>query len=253
MSVLTVEQNGPMVIATLNRPEVKNAINAELHTALTEFFARMALDHVTRCIVLTGAGAAFSAGGDLKWLEVVARDPHERWRSIDEARRLVHNVLNCSIPVIVAVNGPAVGLGSSLASLADIIYMSDASYFADPHVPLGIAAGDGAAIAWPFHMSMLRAKEFLFTGDKIDAVVAERIGLANRVLPLNDLMPAAIALAQRLSKVPAHSLRATKQAMNIHLRRAALGTLEFVSAAESEHFTSEEFRSAINAAGARHR
>jgi enoyl-CoA hydratase len=230
------------MVATMNRPEVKNAINVDLHHALTELAANLAFDRDTRCVILTGAGVAFSAGGDLKWMDQITHDAEARWRALDEARRLAHYMMTCSVPIIAAVNGAAVGLGASMAALSDLVLMSDNAYFADPHVRLGIAAGDGTAIAWPFQTSMLRVKEFLFTGDRITPTVAERIGLANRVVPAANLMQEASALAKRLSDIPQDSLRATKQALNQYLQRAAVGTLDYLCAAESEHYTLPPFR-----------
>jgi enoyl-CoA hydratase/carnithine racemase len=188
-------------------------------------------------VVLTGAGSAFSAGGDATWLHAVATDPVERARSFDEEKRLANGMLACTLPVIAAVNGPAVGLGSTLASMCDIVLMSSDAFFADPHVRLGVAAGDGAVVTWPALMSMLKAKEYLFTGDAIPAQRAVELGLASRVVEPADLMDEAMALASRLADLPSPALRATKQALNMHLQRAAVGILDFACAAESEHFT----------------
>lgn len=240
MSALVVETDGPVRVVTMSRPECRNAINAELHAELTAVWARLAADPAAGSVVLTGAGSAFSAGGDAEWLLEVHRDAEVRWRAIDEARRLVLELLRCPLPVIAAVNGPAVGLGSSLASLCDVVLMADTAYFADPHVLLGVAAGDGAVVTWPFLVSLLRAKQWLFTGDRISATDAERFGLATRIVPGDELLTEAMALAHRLAALPRAALRATKRALNLHLERAAHGTLDYVCAAESEHFTFPE-------------
>jgi len=240
VNTLVVESDGPVRVVTMSRPECRNAINAELHAELTSVWARLAADPTAGSVVLTGAGSAFSAGGDAGWLLEVHGDAEVRWRAIDEARRLVLELLRCPLPVIAAVNGPAVGLGSSLASLSDVVLMSDTAYFADPHVILGVAAGDGAVVSWPFLVSLLQAKQWLFTGDRIPAADAERFGLATRVVPAADLFPETMALAHRLSGLPRAALRATKRALNLHLERAAHATLDFVCAAESEHFTFPE-------------
>lgn len=240
VSSLVVESDGPVRVVTMSRPECRNAINAELHTELTHVWSTLAADPEAGCIVLTGSGTAFSAGGDTDWLLEVSRDADVRWRALDEARRLVLELLRCPLPVIAAVNGPAVGLGSSLASLCDVVLMSEDAYFADPHVALGVAAGDGAVVTWPFLVSLLRAKQWLFTGDRISAADAERFGLATRVVPAADLQWEALDLAHRLAGLPRYALRATKRALNQHLERAAQGTLDYVCAAESEHFTFPE-------------
>lgn len=246
-SPLLVAADGPVRIVTLNRPERKNAINAELHGELTTVWAVLAADREARAVILTGSGNAFCAGADGGWLMEVTRDAEVRWRAVEEARRLVSEMLRFPLPVIAAVNGPAVGLGSSLASLCDAVLMAEDAYLADPHVALGVAAGDGAVATWPFLIGLLRAKEYLFTGERISAVTAEQLGLANRVVPAEKLLAEAMALAHRLASLPAAALRATKRALNLQVERAALGALDFASAAESEHFTLPDLQERLGA------
>jgi enoyl-CoA hydratase len=236
-SALRVEADGAVRIVTMSRPERKNAIDAELHRELTYVWGGLTAERDARVVVLTGAGGAFSAGGDADWLRAVNADVEVRWRALDEARRLVSELARFPLPVIAAVNGPAVGLGASLASLCDLILMSQTAYFADPHVLLGVAAADGAVASWPFLMGSVRAKYHLFTGERITPTMALDYGLVNEVLEPDRLLPRAVELAHRLAALPAPALRATKRAVNLHLERQALAVMDFATAAEEQHFS----------------
>ncbi|HEY1967534.1 MAG TPA: enoyl-CoA hydratase-related protein, partial [Pseudonocardia sp.] len=243
---LEVIADGAVRIVRLNRPAQRNAVNTELHTELTEVWARLAKDTEARSVLLCGAEGAFSAGGDADWLHEVATDQVERARSLDEAKRLAGEMLRFPLPIVAAVQGPAVGLGSSLASLCDLVVMGQSAFFADPHVALGVVAGDGAVATWPFLMSMMRAKEFLYTGAKINADLAVQLGLACRAVPDDEVISEATALAQRLAKLPATALRATKRALNMHLERASIGILDYACAAEAETFTLPELQEKLS-------
>src|SRR5699024_10983142 len=133
----------------------------------------------------------------------------------------------CPLPVVAAVNGPAVGLGTSLAACSDIVLISESAYLSDPHVGVGLTAADGGAPTWPLLMSMLRAKEYLLTSARIPAQKAVEIGLANRVTPDGDTLDEAIALAEKIAQQPPHAVQTTKRALNIHLTRAVTGVLEY--------------------------
>jgi enoyl-CoA hydratase len=250
-ATLLVAEDGPVRIVTMNRPDRLNAVSAELHHELTDVWSRLTADRGCRAVVLTGAGRAFSAGGDADFLRDTNTDPEFRWRALDEARRLVFDLARFPWPVIAAVNGPAVGLGSSLASLCDLILMSETAYFADPHVLLGVAAADGACAVWPQLMGPYRAKYHLLTGEKITSRAALDYGLANEVLPADELVPAAVALAHRLAGLPPAAVRATKRAVNLHTERQALNVMDFATAAEEEHFARPELAATIDAMTAR--
>lgn len=243
--VLLVEGSGPVRRVTLNRPECLNAVNADLHSALAGVWARLRDDDEVRAVVLTGAGKAFSAGGDMDYLVKVSSDPDFRYRTMGDARRIVSEMLAFPKPVIAAVNGPAVGLGCSLAVLSDVVFISDQTFMADPHVTLGIVAADGGVLAWPLVMSMLRAKEYLMTGDRIGAVEAERLGLANHVVPADELLTQAHALAERLADQPAQALWDTKRALNMHMNAAIGKVMDFAFSAESETFALPQFAASL--------
>jgi enoyl-CoA hydratase len=245
--VLLIEGDGPVRTVTMNRPLRLNAVNEELHQALATVWSELRDDTTTRAVVLTGAGKAFSAGGDMDYLTKVSTDPAFRYRTMAEARRIVTEMLNFPKPIIAAVNGPAVGLGCSLAVLADVVYMSDRAFMADPHVSLGVVAADGGVLSWPLMMSMLQAKEYLLTGDRIDAPTAERLGLANHVVTPHRLLPVAYDLAERLARQPQQALWDTKRALNMHMGAAIARVIDFAFASESETFALPQFQASLQA------
>ena len=242
---LRVSADGAIRIVTLNRPDELNAVNEPLHRALGQVWRQLLDDEDARAVIVTGAGRAFSAGGDFTMLEQIATDPQSRYRSMIDARRIVSEMVSFPLPIIAAINGPAVGLGCSIAVLCDLVLMSDHAYFMDPHVSIGLVAADGGVLAWPAFMSLLKAKEYLLTGDRIPATEAERIGLANRIVPSEDLMVEAMAMAQRLASQPRQALLDTKRALNLHLKRMVTEVIDFAFSAESETFGSEEFASRL--------
>lgn len=237
---LLVTEDGPVRILTMNRPDDLNSFDGSLHRAMRDVWNMLIDDEEADAVVLTGAGRAFSAGGYMPDFIRNTTDPKARRKDIREAERLATAMLACELPIVAAVNGPAVGLGCSLAVMTDLVVMSDATYIADPHVSVGLVAGDGGAVTWPLMTGMLRAKEYILLGDRIPAVEAERIGLANKVVPADEVMPTALALAHRLAAQPRQALRDTKRALNMHLKQAAQLVLGFALAAEGESFGSED-------------
>jgi enoyl-CoA hydratase len=238
--ILTVEKDGFVRIVTLNKPDSLNAMSDDLHNALASVWQELSGDWDARAVVLTGAGRAFSAGGDVNGFLETARNPDHRRSGFREAGRMVSEMLRFHLPIVAAVNGPAVGLGASVAVMADIVYMAESAFMSDPHVAMGLVAGDGGAVTWPAMMSILKAKEYLFTGDRILAADALELGLANRVLPDEELMPAAIAYAQRLAELPPQALQDTKRAINLHLTAAASRVMPYALAAEELSFSSPD-------------
>lgn len=229
--VITIESDGPIRILTINRPDHHNAVNAELHHRFGTIWADVASDSEARAAVLTGAGDAFSAGGDFDFMLDV-READRRWAAMEEARLIISEILRFPLPLVAAVNGPAVGLGASVALMSDLVVMADTAHLADPHVTVGLVAGDGGAATWPAHTSMLWAKEFLFLGDPVPAERALAMGLANRVVPAADLMSTARDLASRLASLPAHALRDTKRALNLGLEQYSAVTRDYALGAE---------------------
>jgi len=155
-------------------------------------------------------------------------------------------MLRCRVPVIAAVNGPAVGLGCSLLALSDVVYMAESAYLSDPHVTVGLVAADGGPVTWPLHTSLLLAKEYAFTGERITAARAAEIGLANHVCPDGEVLPAALAAAHKIAALPQQAVEATKRVLNLHLEQAVLATIDFALAAENESFDTDELRANVD-------
>jgi len=245
-NVIKVETDGPVRIVRLNRPDHLNAVSAELHLELSRVFPQLSADTEARVAVVTGEGRAFSAGGDFDLLDRMAKDREVRQQEIAVGRELVINMIRCRVPVIAAVNGPAVGLGCSVIALSDVVYMAESAYLSDPHVLVGLVAADGGPLTWPLHTSLLLAKEYAFTGDRISAQRAAEIGLANHVVPDEEVFPSALATAQKIASLPRQAVEATKRVLNLHLERAALNTIDFAMAAETESFDTDDLRKNVD-------
>lgn len=241
-----VVADGPLRLITLNRPEQLNATNHELHKGLAELFPQLDADTGARVAVITGAGRAFSAGGDFGYIDELSRDAERRRETLVHGRQIVTGMVRCRVPIIAAVNGPAVGLGCSLVALSDIAFMAESAHLADPHVLIGLVAADGGPITWPLLTSLMLAKEYALTGDRIPAKRAAEIGLVNHVVADDEVMEAALACARRIAKLPQQAVEDTKRVMNMHLERAVLATLDFALSAEDRSFTSADTRANLD-------
>jgi enoyl-CoA hydratase len=239
---LTVEADGPIRIVTMRRAEARNAINKPLHHAMAVVWDQLADDVDARAVVLTGEGKAFSAGGDMEWFVEMHQDLVERRRALREAKAIARNQVNCPLPVVAAVNGPAMGLGCSIALMCDYVVMADTARLADPHVSVGLVAGDGGAAMWHLFTSILVAKQYLLLGDPMPPDVALRLGLCNEVVPLDDVVSRSLAIAQRFAEQPPIALRETKRAINMHLERVLDGVMDYALKAEDITFTTDEVK-----------
>jgi enoyl-CoA hydratase len=243
---LELEADGPIRVVRLNRPAQLNAINHELHRALANVFPEMDADPEVRAVVLTGNGRAFSAGGDFPYLDELANNTELRRESLEHGKQIVTNMVRCRVPIVAAVNGPAVGLGCSLVALSDIVFMAEGAYLADPHVAVGLVAADGGPVTWPLLMSLQLAKEYALTGDRIPAKRAAEIGLVNHVCPNDEVLEQALGCAHRIARLPRGATEDTKRILNLHLERAVLATLDFALTAEYRSFDSPDLRANID-------
>ena len=203
---------------TLNRPERLNATNEVLHQELVKIWLDVEEDDDVSVVILTGAGRAFSAGGDFDMLDRNINDPATRARNWKGATKLVYNIINCSKPIVSAIHGPTVGAGLAAALLADISIAARSAKLIDGHTRLGVAAGDHAAIIWPLLCGMARAKYYLMTCEPIDGETAEKIGLVSMVVDDSELQAAALKVAKRLAEGAPTAVRWTKYALNNWLR-----------------------------------
>lgn len=242
---LLIESRGPVRVVTLNRPEALNATNEALHGALIRVWGHLAADPSARAVVLTGAGRAFSAGGDFGHFVELWDDRQMRRKEIDGARRLLTEMIDFPLPVVAAVNGAAVGLGCNLAVCSDIVLLAESAFMSDPHVGVGLTAADGGAPTWPLLMGLLRAKEYLLTSARIPADQAVALGLANRVVPDAELLDQAVSVAEQLAAQPPQAVQSTKRALNMHMKRAIAGVLEYALAEEFASFDTPEHQDLV--------
>jgi enoyl-CoA hydratase len=239
--LVRVEVDGPIRLVTLNRPEARNAFNDPLKLAFIEVLRTLARDREARAVVLTGAGNSFSAGGDIG--NFAHRYEFEnRFYWMREARLLADEMLRCHLPIVAAVNGPAVGLGCSVAIMCDLVVIAEDAFMVDPHVGAGLVAADGGAVLWPLLMSYLKAKEYLLLGERIPAAEAVQMGLANRAVPTARVLDEALTLAHRLAALPWQAVQETKRAINLHLQDAASRVMPMATTAESESFNTDAIR-----------
>ncbi|MCW2996858.1 MAG: echA11 [Solirubrobacterales bacterium] len=206
---------------TINRPDTYNATDQVLHRQLETVWGDVSNDPTVRVAVVTGAGKAFSAGGDFEMIESSAQNYQAAMTLMKAARDLVNGLVLCEKPVISAINGPAVGAGLAVALMADISIMAEEARFTDGHMRLGVAAGDHAAMLWPLLCGMAKAKYYLLTSDFIDGREAERIGLVSKCVPRERLLAEALEVAVKLSAAPQPALRLTKRALNGWLQLAS--------------------------------
>ena len=209
----TVEKKEMIATVTLNRPPT-NAVNSDLHRELSTIWVDLDDDQEANVIILTGAGRFFSVGGDVSWMQEIINQPLERMKIMQKEKRIIKNLIALRKPIIAAINGDVMGLGTSVALNCDIIFAADTARIADPHVKMGLVAGDGGCIAWPLQVSLCKAKEYLLTGNMITAPEAERIGLINKAVPKEKLMEEAWKFAKQLAEGAGYAMSWTKTCLN---------------------------------------
>lgn len=231
---------------TFNKPERFNAVDAAGHTQLTYIWREIDSDPTVRAVVVTGAGNAFSAGGDFQLIEELMEDQNERMRTWKEARDLVYNIINCDKVIISAINGPAVGAGLVVALLADISIAARSAKIMDGHTRLGVAAGDAACIIWPLLCGMAKAKYHLLTCRPVNGEEAERIGLVSLCVDDDALQETAMETARELAGGAQSAIRWTKYSLNNWLRMAG-PTFDTSTALEMLGFAGDEVREGLAA------
>jgi len=244
---IALTRKGRLLTITLNQPDTLNAVNAKMHEELPEVILFASTDPFSDVIVLTGAGKAFSAGGDAAHIAAFADTPELFDNEIRLAKRIIFAILDMEKPLICRLNGHAVGLGATLALFCDVIFAAENARIGDPHVSVGLVAGDGGAVIWPARIGFGLAKEFLLTGELLTAKRAHEIGLVNHCLPLNELDAAVEAFCNRLLAGAQNAIRSTKVLINLELKRIATATLDAGLAYEGIAVRSADYREGINA------
>lgn len=214
-------RDGRVLTAAITSDHPVNGVDEQMHTELALVFNCLQRDSQSDIIILTARGRAFCAGGDFDWFEEQISHP-ERFRAIGwDAKQIVTSLLNMEKPIICRMNGAAAGLGATIALLCDIIIADETAKIGDPHVKVGLVAGDGGALIWPQLIGFAKAKELLMTGDMLGAKEAERLGLINYAVPGADLDAKVAELVAKLQANPKWAVRWTKTTANIPLRALA--------------------------------
>lgn len=231
----------------LNDPSRLNAVSDRMHLELGQVFLDAAKDPESDVVVLTGAGRAFSAGGDIARMQEVVDDPGSFLAGVSTAKQIVFSLLDLDKPLIAKINGHAVGLGATLALFCDVTFMADNARIGDPHVSIGLVAGDGGAVIWPQLVGFARAKEFLMTGELLDARRAEAIGLVNHCVPAAELDRTVDAFCDKLAAGAMQAVRWTKTMVNIELKRIAHALMDTGLAYEALTAQSRDHAEAVAA------
>ncbi len=234
-----------VLMVTIDRPPM-NTMNERLHWELGRVWIDVDEDEETRVAVVTGAGKAFSAGGDIGMVQRTQGDFAAVAKTFREAADIVLNMINCSKPIVSAINGVAVGGGAAVALMADISIISETARLGDAHVKIGLAAGDHAAIIWPILCGMAKAKYYLLTSEILDGREAERIGLVSKCVPDEETIPSALRVAEQIAAGPEAATRWTKRALNHWLRQAG-STFEFSLALEMLTFFDPDLKEGVDA------
>lgn len=241
---VTVEDGIARIL--LNKPEQLNACELEDHRELGQVLRQITADPNVRVAVVTGAGAGFCVGGSLDLLDAATSNHDEVAEPLfQDARELILAHVDCDKPIVAAVNGYAMGAGAAFALLCDFIVMERQAKIADGHVRAAIAAGDGGALIWPLTVGMTKAKQYLLTGDALDACEAERIGLVTEVVDEGDALPRASQIAQRLATGPQRAIRYSKRALNQWLRLGITTSFDYSLALETITMNTHEASAAV--------
>lgn len=244
---ITFERQDRIIAITLDGPTQVNAVDAAMHRELARVFVDAQDDPDSDLIVLTGAGRAFCAGGDMAWFEEHLRNPRSFRNITPEAKRIVTSLLDLEKPIICKLNGAAAGLGATIALLCDVVVAADTAVIGDPHVRVGLVAGDGGAVIWPQLIGFSRAKELLMTGELLTAARAAEIGLVGHVVPAAQLDDKVMEIAGKILANPRWAVRWTKTVANIPLRSLAAQLSDAALAYEVLSNLTEDRQEAVRA------
>jgi len=242
---LDISRDDGLVTVTLDRPEVRNVIDELTHDELATIFTDLDRDDDCEVVVLTGAGGYFCGGGDLNWLLAIHGDSNRTAHGNRSNQRIQRGILDLEKPIIAKVRGPAIGLGASLALCCDFVYATPESVFADPHVSVGLVAGDGGAYLWPQLIGYARARRYLLTGDALSGEEAANIGLITEAVREEELDKVVDEMTRRLRAGAKYATRWTKASINAGLKVTANAVLDRGAAFENLTFMTNESRDAL--------
>ena len=247
---LVIHIEDGIATVTMNRPEVLNGLHPPAHAEMERVWDELGENDDVRVAILTGAGRAFNAGGDLKDMQDrLSADPAGgSGISAAAGRRIIYNLLSFEKPLIAAINGHAIGLGATLGLLCDVVVVSDKAMIGDPHINIGLVPGDGGLAVWTMLAGPNRAKEFMMLGSTVSADEALRLGLVNRVVGRDEVVAAARELAERLVQGPQVALRGTKVSINNWIKTQFTSLFEVSLAAELESMAHPDFAEGVAAA-----
>jgi enoyl-CoA hydratase len=245
---LRYEVCGGVVRIVLNRPEILNRMDLDAHEEFQDALLAIHRDATARVVLIAAEGKHFSAGGDLAEVDRLRTDADRRRRMFHDARELAHALITIEVPVIAAVQGEAAGLGATIAALCDIVVVARESGLTDPHVAIGLAAGDGGCVGWPLALGLMRAKRYLLTGQRISGELAYQFGLATDLVDTADqILPAAEKLASLIAGLAPMAVRGTKRALTAYSQNAMAQVFEFALMSEEQCMQSEDVREAVAA------
>jgi len=245
---LKLERDGPIARLTLTRPELLNRIDIPAHGELIRAFRMIAFMHDIRVVIWSAEGKHFSAGGDLQEVYIQNQDAAVRALMFQEARDIIFSLLDIQVPVIVALHGDTFGLGATLILLCDVIVAVRTAKFGDPHVRIGLVAGDGGAIGWPASAGMIRAKRHLLTGKPVTGAAALAMGLVSDLVETpEECRATALQIAEEIAALPPIAVQGTKRSLNTVLRRQAIDTLETSLLYEQQCLVSRDMLEAVEA------
>lgn len=241
------ERNGRVLTAFIDSEHPVNGVDAAMHDELARVFTDLQRDAGSDIIILSAKGRAFCAGGDMDWFDKQIENP-AGFRDIAwDAKRIVMSLLEMEKPIICRMNGAAAGLGATIALLCDMIVADDRARIGDPHVKVGLVAGDGGALIWPQLIGYAKAKELLMTGDMLKATEAQALGLINYAVPADQLDAKVGELVAKLQANPRFAVRWTKAVTNIPLRALAAQLMDASIGWESVSNTLEDRKEAVAA------
>jgi enoyl-CoA hydratase len=248
MAALTYSVDGHVGEIVLNRPALLNRFDEELHEAFVDVLAQVRATPDIRAVVLGSTGDVFSAGGDFDLMRKANEDLAFVLEVEQTGRELLLSLVDLPIPIVSAVQGPAIGLGATVALACDCIVASRTAVLADPHVQVGLVAGDGGCLVWPLALGPARAKRFLLTGDRLSAEEAYQFGLVTDLVDTpEETLPAARALAGRMAALPPLAVQGTKMALRNVMRQRAAEVVDLAFAYEVRSMRSEDVLEAIDA------